>query len=129
MVYQNQDGFLFNSDSHFLYDFISKLNPKGQILDIGNGCGILGLLIARDFKVKLFGIDKQAINEYSLTGHYESSINPWISFIAWVTVLLLFIALFYIDWMSIFRRIFKRTKNISEKNGLNMVFLPLITKL
>ncbi|MHA1752787.1 MAG: hypothetical protein ACTSYZ_10500 [Candidatus Helarchaeota archaeon] len=77
----------------------------------------------------IFGIDKQAINEYSLTGHYESSINPWISFIAWVTVLLLFIALFYIDWMSIFRRIFKRTKNISEKNGLNMVFLPLITKL
>jgi tRNA1(Val) A37 N6-methylase TrmN6 len=64
LLYQNQDGFLFNSDSHFLYDFISQLSPKGKILDIGSGCGILGLLVARDFKVKLTGIDKQENNVF-----------------------------------------------------------------
>lgn len=59
LLYQEEDGFLFNSDSHYLYDFISKLNPKGKVLDVGSGCGILGLLIARDFKVKLTSIDIQ----------------------------------------------------------------------
>jgi tRNA1(Val) A37 N6-methylase TrmN6 len=58
-LYQDENGFLFNSDSHFLYDFISKLNPKADILDIGCGCGILGLLVARDFKINLYQIDKQ----------------------------------------------------------------------
>ena len=59
LLYQEDDGFLFNSDSHYLYDFIAKLNPKGDLLDIGSGCGILGLLIARDFKVDLTSIDIQ----------------------------------------------------------------------
>jgi len=66
LLYQEEDGFLFNSDSHYLYDFISKLNPKGDILDVGSGCGILGLLVARDFKVNLTSIDIQK-NSYLLT--------------------------------------------------------------
>ena len=61
-LYQEENGFLFNSDSHFLYDFISHFNPKGRLLDIGCGCGILGLLVARDFKVELHSIDTQAHN-------------------------------------------------------------------
>ncbi len=64
LLYQNQNGFLFNSDSHFLYNFISQLSPKGKVLDIGVGCGILGLLVARDFKIELFGIDKQKDNVF-----------------------------------------------------------------
>lgn len=61
-LYQEEDGFLFNSDSHFLFDFISRFNPRGNLLDIGCGCGILGLLVARDFKVNLFNIDTQEHN-------------------------------------------------------------------
>ena len=61
-LYQEESGYLFNSDSHFLYDFITKFNPKGELLDIGCGCGILGLLTARDFPISLTGIDKQKHN-------------------------------------------------------------------
>jgi len=61
-LYQEESGFLFNSDSHFLYDFITLFNPKGQLLDIGCGCGILGLLVARDFNITLSSIDTQAHN-------------------------------------------------------------------
>jgi tRNA1(Val) A37 N6-methylase TrmN6 len=53
LLYQLKDGYCYNSDTIFLYDFISQFNPKNDILDIGGGCGILGLLIARDFKVNL----------------------------------------------------------------------------
>ncbi len=63
-LYQEQSGYFFNSDSHFLYDFITKFNPKGELLDIGCGCGILGLLTARDFPVSLTGIDKQKHNAF-----------------------------------------------------------------
>jgi tRNA1(Val) A37 N6-methylase TrmN6 len=61
-LYQEKNGYLFNSDTHFLYDFITNFNPKGEVLDIGCGCGILGLLTARDFKVSLTSIDKQEHN-------------------------------------------------------------------
>jgi len=63
-LYQNEDGFLFNSDAHFLYDFISRFKPKGEILDIGTGCGILGLLTARDFETNVTLIDKQRTNYF-----------------------------------------------------------------
>lgn len=53
-LYQPQNGYCYNSDTHFLYNFICKnlenfKNIKGELLDIGSGSGILGLLIARDF--------------------------------------------------------------------------------
>ncbi len=59
LLYQEEDGFLFNSDTHYLYDFISKFSVKGDVLDVGSGCGILGLLVARDFRVNLTSIDIQ----------------------------------------------------------------------
>ncbi|RUM68773.1 MAG: methyltransferase [Sulfurospirillum sp.] len=61
-LYQESDGFLFNSDAHFLYHFITQFRPKGTLLDIGTGCGILGLLCARDFPVDVTLIDKQHQN-------------------------------------------------------------------
>ncbi len=61
-LYQESEGFLFNSDAHFLYDFVTRFNPRGAVLDIGAGCGILGLLIARDYPVSLTQIDKQPHN-------------------------------------------------------------------
>ncbi len=60
---QYTDGYRYNSDTIFLYDFISKYKIKGNLLDIGSGCGILGLLIKRDFPdISLSQIDIQDKN-------------------------------------------------------------------
>ena len=61
-LYQQSDGYLFNSDTHFLYSFLTRFNPKGELLDVGCGCGILGLLSVRDFPISLTQIDKQKHN-------------------------------------------------------------------
>lgn len=62
ILYQPESGYCYNSDSLFLYDFISSFNPKGEVLDVGVGCGIVGLLVARDHeRVKLFGVEKQEV--------------------------------------------------------------------
>lgn len=55
LLYQPNEGYCYNSDTHFLYDFISKnlekfKNVKGELLDIGSGSGILGLLVANEFE-------------------------------------------------------------------------------
>jgi len=44
----------------FLYHFARSFRPKGSVLDVGCGCGILGLLLKRDFpSVALSMIDIQ----------------------------------------------------------------------
>lgn len=53
LLYQPKDGYCYNSDTHFLYNFIIEnlsqfKNIQGELLDIGSGSGILGLLLARD---------------------------------------------------------------------------------
>lgn len=48
-LYQYETGYRYNSDTLLLYDFIAACHPKGSILDVGCGCGILGLLLKRDF--------------------------------------------------------------------------------
>ncbi len=59
VLYQPTNGYCYNSDTHFLYNFIVEnlkkyKNIKGEVLDIGSGSGILGLLVSKDFeKVKL----------------------------------------------------------------------------
>ena len=55
VLYQPQNGYCYNSDTHFLYNFIKKnfekyKNIQGELLDIGSGSGILGLLVARDYE-------------------------------------------------------------------------------
>ena len=60
LLYQPELGYCYNSDSIFLYDFISSFKPKGKVLDVGAGCGIIGLLVARDNKkVELEAVEKQ----------------------------------------------------------------------
>jgi len=61
-LFQPKNGYCYNSDTMFLYDFITKFNIKGDVLDVGGGCGVLGLLIKRDFKkINLTIIEKQKI--------------------------------------------------------------------
>jgi len=61
VLYQPKSGYCYNSDTMFLYDFISKFNIKGDVLEVGGGCGVLGLLVKRDFKINLTFIEKQKI--------------------------------------------------------------------
>ena len=67
LLYQPQVGYCYNSDSIFLYDFINTLKPRGKMLDVGAGCGVVGLLVARDNpKVVLEAVEKQdAFVEYA----------------------------------------------------------------
>jgi tRNA1Val (adenine37-N6)-methyltransferase len=58
-LYQPTSGYRYNSDSIFLYDFITKFKPKGKLLDVGCGVGIISLLLSRDFKIETSIIDKQ----------------------------------------------------------------------
>jgi tRNA1(Val) A37 N6-methylase TrmN6 len=62
LLYQPQEGYCYNSDSVFLSDFINYFKPKGRVLDVGAGCGIVGLLVARQNpKIELEAVEKQDI--------------------------------------------------------------------
>jgi tRNA1(Val) A37 N6-methylase TrmN6 len=61
VFYQPIDGYSYNSDTIFLYNFISlNCNIKNKkVLDIGSGCGVLGVLLADDFECNLTQIEVQ----------------------------------------------------------------------
>jgi len=62
LLYQPQEGYCYNSDSVFLSDFINFFKPKGRVLDVGAGCGIVGLLVAKQNpKIELEAVEKQDI--------------------------------------------------------------------
>ncbi len=62
LLYQPESGYCYNSDSLYLYDFISSFQPRGTMLDVGAGCGIVGLLVARDYpKLSLSAVEKQEV--------------------------------------------------------------------
>jgi tRNA1(Val) A37 N6-methylase TrmN6 len=60
-LYQPKKGYAYNSDSIFLYDFIYQFKPKGELLDVGCGVGVISLLLSRDFNIGTTIIDKQKI--------------------------------------------------------------------
>ena len=62
LLYQPASGYCYNSDSIFLYDFISSLKPKGRVLDVGAGCGVVGLLVAKENEnIELEAVEKQDV--------------------------------------------------------------------
>lgn len=56
---QPEKGFRYNTDSILLYHFAAQHRLRGRLLDVGCGCGVVGLLLARDFGVQLTGVDVQ----------------------------------------------------------------------
>lgn len=73
VLYQPTNGYCYNSDTHFLYNFIIEnlkkyKNIKGELLDIGSGSGILGLLVAKNFdKIKLNQCEIQKMFQFFTT--------------------------------------------------------------
>ena len=64
LFYQPADGYCFNSDSIFLYDFAASFALRGPLLDVGSGVGVIGLLLARDFNLPVTLVEKQAKMAY-----------------------------------------------------------------
>lgn len=60
LLYQSPNGYCYNSDSIFLAYFIASFSPKGKLLDVGCGIGVLSLILAREFDIKTSIIDKQS---------------------------------------------------------------------
>lgn len=69
-LYQPSSGYAYNSDSIFLYDFITMFKPKGSLLDVGCGVGIISLLLTRDFHTQTTIVDKQEIMMKYATHNY-----------------------------------------------------------
>lgn len=75
-LYQSSGGYCYNSDSIFLYDFISLFSPRGALLDVGCGVGIISLLLSRDFSIKTSIIDKQEkMLAYAKHNYFVNSMN------------------------------------------------------
>ena len=79
VLYQPTNGYCYNNDTHFLYNFIVEnlkkyKNIKGEILDIGSGSGILGLLVAKDFeKIKLNQCEIQEMFQFFTKKNSETN--------------------------------------------------------
>ncbi|HQS65580.1 MAG TPA: methyltransferase [Sulfuricurvum sp.] len=73
LLYQPDGGYCYNSDSILLYGFITHFNPKGRMLDVGAGCGIVGLLVGRDCDVQLEAVEKQSV--YTQISRRNAQIN------------------------------------------------------
>ncbi len=74
IIYQPNQGYCYNSDTIFLYDFISRFPLKGDVLDVGTGSGILALLIARDFEyVNVSAVEMQ--KHFIEFAHRNSIVN------------------------------------------------------
>ena len=67
ILHQPKNGYCYNSDTLFLYDFISHFQIKKRVLEVGGGCGVLGLLVARDFRIDLTIIEIQEVMSEFIT--------------------------------------------------------------
>lgn len=84
--YQLADGYAYNSDSLLLLDFAAQFckNTPKNILDMGAGCGILGISCAHYFHAQVVAIESQpkvallaAINAKTATFHtHNESSTP-----------------------------------------------------
>ncbi len=81
LLYQSPNGYCYNSDSIFLIHFISSFAPKGRMLDVGCGVGIVGLVLSSKFALSPSIIDKQismieyASHNYAINDIYVEVYN------------------------------------------------------
>ncbi|PAF46358.1 hypothetical protein BKH46_07770 [Helicobacter sp. 12S02634-8] len=69
-IYQLSDGYCYNSDSLFLYDFARRFFKKSwSVLEVGSGSGVVGLLCARE------GIGQLVMVERDSGAAFLSKIN------------------------------------------------------
>lgn len=55
---QKKQGYRYNIDTFLLYDFVVKCKLRGKVLDVGCGCGIVGILLKEKFaQISLFSLD------------------------------------------------------------------------
>jgi tRNA1(Val) A37 N6-methylase TrmN6 len=79
VLYQPINGYCYNSDTHFLFNFICEnfkiyKNIKGEILDIGSGSGILGLLVCNEFnKLNLNQCEIQKMFQFFSTKNAQTN--------------------------------------------------------
>ena len=79
VLYQPIDGYCYNSDTHFLYNFICEnlkkfKNIKGELLDIGSGSGILGLLLKKEYeKIALNQCEIQEMFQFFSTKNAQTN--------------------------------------------------------
>jgi len=63
VFYQLPKGYRYNSTSIIFYDFLKTLNLKGKVLEVGAGCGIIGILLKENHKnLDLFLMDILKLN-------------------------------------------------------------------
>lgn len=73
-IYQINEGYCYNSDSLFLWDFARTHLHNGQkVLEIGSGSGVIGLLCARDTDITLFQVELQ--REYAILNLKNATCN------------------------------------------------------
>ena len=46
---QEKQAYRYNIDTFLLFDFVRRANVKGRVLDVGCGCGIIGILLKANF--------------------------------------------------------------------------------
>ena len=79
VLYQPINGYCYNSDTHFLYNFVYEnlkkyRNIRGELLDIGSGSGILGLLLAREYtKLNLNQCEIQEVFQFFSTKNAQTN--------------------------------------------------------
>ena len=61
-IYQPKDGYCYNSDPLFLYDFaLNFLKKQQKILEVGSESGVLGQMCSRDGEIDFMMIGKNPI--------------------------------------------------------------------